>query len=187
MQLAAVDGDVLLSRAWIAGDHQPGRDVRAAVVLVVGGERKQPLEIYAAMDDLLRRRRSRLAPGDRIPRGLLKASENLARLDPHGLGHPAAAGNQPGDAGARMSAGPRKQGGAQPIETLGDGCEPEAQANARLDPHHPLARREMIEPVPQRADRLRRVISVGTRGFEVPRRLERCANLGHTRLDASVY
>src|SRR5262249_58094598 len=44
MQLAAVDGDVLLSRAWIAGDHQPGRDVRAAVVLVVGGERKQPLD-----------------------------------------------------------------------------------------------------------------------------------------------
>src|SRR5262249_48346624 len=139
MQLAAMDGDVLLSRARVACDHQPGRDVRAAVVLVVGGERKQPLEIHLAMDDLVRRRRSRLAPGNRITRGLLKASENLARLDPHGLGHPAAVGNQPGDDRDRMSARPRKQGGAQPIETLGDGCELEAQANARLDHHQPLA------------------------------------------------
>ena len=118
-------------------------------MLVVGGERKQPLEVHVAMDDLVRRRRGRLPPRDRITRGLLKAGEDLARLDPHGLGHPAAVGNEPGDDRDRMSARTRKQGGAQPIETLGDGCEVEAQANARLDHHQPIARREMIEPVPQ--------------------------------------
>src|SRR5262249_49101241 len=128
----------------------------------------------------------RLPPWDGITRGLLKAGEDLVRLDPHGLGHPAAVRNQPGDDRDRMSAGTRKQGGAQPIETLGDGCEVEAQANARLDHHQSIARREMIEPVPQRADRLRRVIAVGARRLEVPGWLERCANLGHTHLDANA-
>src|SRR5207253_2609583 len=103
-----------------------------------------------------------------------------------GLGHPATVGNQPGDDRNRMSAGTWKYGGAQSVETLGDGRQVEAQANARLDHHQPIARREMIEPVPQRTDRLRRVIAVGARGFEVPRRLERCANLGHTHLDANA-
>jgi hypothetical protein len=55
-QLAAMDRDVLLSRARIAGDHQAGGDVGPAVVLVVGGKRKQLLEIHLAMNDLLRRR-----------------------------------------------------------------------------------------------------------------------------------
>src|SRR5207245_9122225 len=154
MQLAAVDGNVLLSRAWVAGDHQPGRDVSAPVVLVVSGERKQPLEVHVPMDDLVRRRRGRLPPWNRITRGLLKTGKNLPRLDPHGLGHPATVGNQPGDDRNRMSAGTWKYGGAQSVETLGDGRQVEAQANARLDHHQPIARREMIEPVPQRTDRL---------------------------------
>src|SRR5262249_59538921 len=48
------------------------------------------------------------------------------------------------------------------------------------------ARGGMTEPVPEREERLRRVIVVGARWLEVRGRLERCANLGHTHLDANA-
>ena len=54
----------------------------------------------------------------------------------------------------------REQGGAQPVEALGDGRELEAQVDAGLDHDQPVARGEMVEPVAQRAYRLRRVVAV---------------------------
>src|SRR5262249_15389758 len=54
----------------------------------------------------------------------------------------------------------------------------------RLEHGEPLARREMIEPVAQRSDRLRRVVAAPALGLELPGRLNRCAGVGHSRLDA---
>src|SRR2546430_10762862 len=82
-----------------------------------------------------------------------------------------------------MSAGTWKYSGAQSVETLGDGRQVEAQANARLDHHQPIARREMIEPVPQRTDRQRPVVAVGARRLAVVGRLERRAELWPTQTD----
>ena len=61
---------------------RPARDVGAAVVLVVRRQRKQMLEIDLTMDDLLRRRRCRLPPRDRIERGVLKARQHLSGSTP---------------------------------------------------------------------------------------------------------
>ncbi len=190
-QLAAVDRDVLLSRARIAGDHQPGGDIGAAVVLVVDGKRQQAREVHVmigvTMDHLLRRRRRGLPPRDRIERGVLEARQDLARLDAHRLGHPAAVGYETGDDRNRMPARTRKQRCAQPVETLGDGRELEAKPDAGLDDRQPVTRREMVEPVPQRADRLRRVVAARSRRVvsRLSGGLKRSANVGHTCLDAN--
>jgi hypothetical protein len=75
-----------------------------------------------------------------------------------------------------MSARTRKQRGAQPIETLGDGCQFEPKAGAGLDHHQAIARRKMIEPVAERPDRLRRVVAVRSRGSKLSARLKRFAH-----------
>ena len=146
-QLAAVDGDVLLSRMRVAGDHQAGRDVRPAVMLVVGGERKQPREIDLTMDHRLCRRRRNFLPRQRIERRVLIAGKDFTRLHAHRFGHPAAIGDEPGNNRDRVPARAREQGGAQPIEALGERGELEAQIDIGLDDRQPVARRQMIEPL----------------------------------------
>ena len=175
-QLAAMDRDVLLARARIAGDHQAGRDIGAAVVLVVSWQWKQMLEIDLTMDDLLRRRRCRLPPRDRIERSLLKARQHLSRLDCHCLGHPVAIGDEAGDHGDRVPPRTRKQRCARPVETLGDGRQLEAKSGAGLDHQQAIARRQMIEPVAERPDRLRRVVAVRSRRRELSAGLKRFAH-----------
>ena len=140
---------------------RPADDVGAAVVLVVGRQRQQLREVDLAMDHLLRRRGAHLAPGKRIERGLLEPRQHLARLDAHRLGHPAAVGDEPGDHRDRMPAGTRKQGGAPAVEALGDGRQLETKPDLGPDHRQPVARRQMVEPVPQAADRLRRVVAMG--------------------------
>jgi hypothetical protein len=75
-----------------------------------------------------------------------------------------------------MSARTRKQRCAQPIKTLGDGCQFEPKAGAGLDHHQAIARRKMIEPVAERPDRLWRVVAVRSRGSKLSARLKRFAH-----------
>ena len=149
MQLAAVNRDVLGSSARIAGDYQAGGDVRAAVVLVMGGKRQQPREVHVPMHDLVHRRRGGLPPRNRMQRRVAKAREHLARLHAHGVSHPGAVGNEAGHDGDRVSARTRKQRSPHSIEPLGNGRQLETQADTRPEDHEPIARREMVEPIPQ--------------------------------------
>ena len=185
MQLAAVNRDVLGSSARIAGDHQAGADVRAAVVLVVGGKRQQPREVHITMHDLMHRRRGRLPPRDRMQCSVAKAREHLARFHAHRVSHPGAVGNEAGHDGNRVSARMRKQRSPHSIEPLGNGRQLETQADTRRENHEPLARREMVEPITQRADWLRSIVAICAWSLTATRVLERIADLGHTHLDAS--
>src|SRR3954447_18206545 len=175
-QLAAMNRNVLLARPRVAGDHQAGRDVGAAVVLVVGWQWKQLLEIDLTMDDFLRRPRFCLPPWDGIKCGVLKSRQHLFRFDTHRFRHPVAIGHEAGDNGNRMSARTREQRCTQPVQTLRDRRQLETKAGAGLDPPQPVARRKMIEPVTQRTDRLRRVVAVRSRGHMLSARLQRFAH-----------
>src|SRR4029077_1508163 len=73
------------------------------------------------------------------------------------------------------------------VEPLGDSGELEAQADAGREHHQPVARREVIEPLPQRADRLRGIVAVSARSLAAICVLERVAKLGHTLLDANGH
>ena len=108
-ELAAVDRDVLLSGLRIAHDHDAGRDVRPAVVLVVGRQRQKFRKIERrAVNDLLRRRRFHLLPRRRMGRRVLEARQHLGGLDAHRLGHPAAVGDEARHHRDRMAAGLRE-------------------------------------------------------------------------------
>ena len=180
VQLAAVDGDVLSPRPRIAGDHQAGGNIRPAVVLVVSRKRKLLREIHVAMHHLVHRRRHRLAPWDGLKRRIAKAGENLAGFHSHRLSHPPPVGNESGGDRDRMPARVRKQRRPHAVEPLGDGGELEAQADAGREHHQPVACREVIEPLPQRADRLRGIVAVSARSLAAICVLERVAKLGHT-------
>ena len=71
---------------------------------------------------------------------------------------------RPETTGHRVPAGPRKQRRAQAVEPFGVGRELEPQVDIGLDDGEPLARRQMVEPVAQRADRLRRIVAMRARG-----------------------
>jgi hypothetical protein len=153
-----MDRDVLLSGFRIAHDHDARGDVRSAVVLVVGRQRQDLRNVHRrAMHDLLGLRGFHLLPRHWIGRRLLEMRQHFAGLDAHRLGHPAAVGNEAGHHRDRMTAGLRKQGGALAVEPLGVGRELELQTDLRLQHGQAAAGGEMVEPVPQAADRLRRV------------------------------
>ena len=101
------------------------------------------------MHHLLRRRRFHLLPRHRIERRLLEARQHLGGLHAHRLGHPAAIGDEPGHHRDRMPAGLREHRRALAVEPLGIGRELEPQADVGLDHREPVARGQMVEPVPQ--------------------------------------
>ena len=82
-----------------------------------------------------------------------------------------------------MPARARKQRRPYAVEPLGDGGELEAQADAGLEHHQPVARGEVIEPLPQRADWLRGIVAVYARRLAAIRGVE----LGHILLDANGH
>ena len=62
----------------------------------------------------------------------------------------------------RVPAGTRKQRRLVSVEALDDGRQLEAQRRIRPDHRQPVVRRQMIEPVAQRGDRLR-LVAAGDR------------------------
>ena len=178
-QLAAVDRDVLLAGARIARDHQAGGDVGAAVVLVVGRKRQQPREIDLAMHDLLRRRRCRFPPRQRIERRVLEAREHLAparRPSPQPSSRGRRRGRRPPGSDVRPGRG--NSVARCPSSRLAMAASSNRRPTPGSSTTQPLARRQMVEPIPQRADRLRRVVAAISRG--VADRL--CGGLRHARI-----
>jgi hypothetical protein len=90
-----------------------------------------------------------------------KPRQHVGGLHAHRLGHPAAVGNESRHHRDGVAAGLRKQRGALAVEPLGIGRQLELQADLRLQHGEPAAGGEMVEPVPQAADRLRRIGPVG--------------------------
>ena len=88
-----MDGDVLLSAAWIAGDHHAGGKIWAAVVLVVHRQREQLRKVDIPMHNFLGRRGGDFVPGKRMQRRLLVARKHCRVFHSHGLRYPAAVGN----------------------------------------------------------------------------------------------
>ena len=172
--------------AGLRAISRPGRDVGAAVVLVVRRQRQLAAEIDLAMHDLLRRRVRDFLPGQRIERGVLEARQHLARLDAHRVGDPLPVGDEPGDHRHRVSVRTRKQRRLHAVEPLGDGGKLELQRDVRPDHGEPVARRQMIEPVAQGRDRARRVAQPGgavdRSWFRAGKRLVRLAQGGSPML-----
>src|SRR3954471_12756900 len=160
-QLAAVNRDVLFPGARIAHDHDAGGNIGTAVVLVVGRQRQNFREIERrAMHGLLGGRRLDLLPRRRIGCRVLKARQHVGGLHSHCLGHPAAVGNEARHHRNGMAAGLREQGGTLAVEPLGIGRQPELESRFRLQPGQPAAGGEMVEPLAQAANGLRRIGSV---------------------------
>ena len=126
-QLAAMDRDVLLAGARVARDHQAGRDVGPAVVLVMGRERQEALEIERA--DARPPARARIPPrteSDASAASWKRAS--IRRADAHRLRHPAAVGDEPGDDRDRDGRRAREQRCPLAVKSFGD--RPPARTSA---------------------------------------------------------
>ena len=152
-ELAAMDRDVLLSGLWVAHDHDAGRDIGAAVVLVVGRQRQDfgeiELTVSVPVHHLLRRRGCHLLPRNRMERRVLETLQHLGELDAHRLGDPAPVRHDSGNHRDGVAIRPREQRGALTVEPLGVGCDLEFQPDVWLDNCKAVARAKMVQPFAQ--------------------------------------
>ena len=140
-------------------------------------ERQQPREIDSRCTTSCAGADVTSRHGHRIERGVLEAREHLGRCStPIASAIQPRSETRPETTGIACPPGRGNKRGAPSVESLGDGGELEAQADAGTDHGQPVARREMIEPVAQRADRLRRVVAVRPLGSKRCAQVEpRCA------------
>jgi hypothetical protein len=116
------------------------------------------------MDDFLRGRGRHFLARDRMQRGILKARQHFTWFDAHRLGDPLPIGNQPRDHRHPVSVRTREQRGLASVEPLGGGGQFKTQRGIRLDHGEPVTRSQMVEPIAERADRLRH-IALDARGI----------------------
>ncbi len=126
MHLDAVDRDVLHARARVPRDGQTGRDIGTVVVLAVGWDGQQFVQVHLVqVDDLLAcgLALGHLAHRQRLRGGAAQALEQAGLGHAHRLGDPRAARHEPAHDRNGMAARPAEERRALAIEPLGDGCE----------------------------------------------------------------
>ncbi len=115
----------------------------------MGRQRQQLCEIDVAMNVLLHRRRLHFPPPQRMERGVLEFLQQLVFADAHGLGDPAAIGDQPGNDADRMAVGLWKKRRFHAIEAFANGCELESQRHTFAHDRQAVVPLQMVEPAAQ--------------------------------------